>query len=136
TATVASSARAAFDESNLSRYLFYPNVDGWVLPVAPLEALRAGTHNHVPLVFGTDRDEAQTLAGATLASAPINSESLYLEWITALVLDAKVAQDAAARYRPSTYGSYNQALLAMMGDVLFHCRVRRALRAASASQSE
>jgi len=136
-ATVDSSARAAFTESHLVRYKFYPNVDGWVLPVAPLEALRAGTHNHVPMVFGTTADELQTLFGPALKSAPITTEAKFEEWITAVVTDSGLARRAAARYRPEAYGgSYDEAFLKLMGDVLFHCRVRQAARAASASQSE
>ena len=36
---------------------YQPNVDGTLLPTAPLDAIRNGQHNRVPVVIGTNADE-------------------------------------------------------------------------------
>jgi para-nitrobenzyl esterase len=38
-------------------FVFAPNIDGWALTQEPIEALRTGGCNNVPLMVGTTRDE-------------------------------------------------------------------------------
>lgn len=45
-----------------------PNVDGWVLPKQPVEIYRAGEQADVPVLVGSNRDEATSLMGRMLPS--------------------------------------------------------------------
>jgi para-nitrobenzyl esterase len=44
------------------KFMFLPVIDGWVLAETPLEAMKAGRHNAVPLIIGTNRDETKLYA--------------------------------------------------------------------------
>jgi para-nitrobenzyl esterase len=103
-------------------------VDGYVLPDTPLARIKAGTHNHVPFVFGSNTDE-------TSRAAPmISTEDEYRAAVAALAptfVDAILAQ-----YPSSEYGNPRRAFVAVTTDAKFVCPLRNLGKALIASQTE
>lgn len=105
------------------------NVDGWVLPDRPLSILRAGKHNHVPLVAGTTKHETEIFVGAGKpASCPEYESSVRTTF-------AASAEQVLKTY-PCNPVYPRDAMIALTTDLVFACPTRRALRAAAASQTE
>lgn len=90
-----------------------PSVDGDVLPAHPLDAIRDGTAHRVPLVIGTNRDEASLFIRARPSILPIEEHAS--ERMFALV-------DPAARDRVvAAYAGWprRSGRLALAGDWSF-----------------
>lgn len=110
---------------------YQPNVDGWVLPEAPLTALADGHHNRVPLVVGANSDE-------TSRAVSFMTESQYEQAVLALAGGSQLLTNRIlAEYPPGDYGgSPRRAYVALTSDVKFICTARSVARAAAAGQSE
>lgn len=109
---------------------FGPSVDGWVLPLAPLDAITQGNHNHVPFIVGVNSEE-------TGRSVPPMDEAAFHQAVLALAGgSATVAATVEAQYPLEDYASPRAAYVAITSDVKFVCGARRAARAAAAGQSE
>jgi para-nitrobenzyl esterase len=84
---------ATMDAEDTDRDLplpFRPTVDGDVLPVAPLDALRSGAASGIDLLTGTNRDEMQLFRlVALLAGAPADLDDARLERRMARALAAR-----------------------------------------------
>jgi para-nitrobenzyl esterase len=122
---LASTPVSMSDASGMHKF-FYPVVDGDVLPERPIDSLRAGRFNAVPLVFGTNADEMTTL----LAGVHVADAATYHEVVVATFGEQR-AVDVETEYSGDSLLSYDLALQRMMGDFFFHCRVRRSARAAA-----
>ena len=102
-----------------------PHVDGLVVPTTTLAAMQAGTHNQVPLIFGSN-------AAETANAVPPLSEAQY----TTLVKTSfgPFADPVLAAYPVADYPDPRAAYVALSSDLKFVCGARRAARAAVAGQ--
>lgn len=102
-----------------------PHVDGLVVPTTTLAAMQAGTHNQVPLIFGSN-------AAETANAVPPLSEAQY----TTLVKTSfgPFADPVLAAYPVADYPDPRAAYVALSSDLKFVCTARRAARAAVAGQ--
>jgi para-nitrobenzyl esterase len=110
---------------------YQPNVDGWVLPEAPLDAFAAGRHNRVPLVVGANSDE-------TSRAVPLMTQTQYEQAVLQLAGNSQLlAARILAEYPVGEYGgSPRAAYVALTSDAKFICTARAAARALSAGQDE
>ncbi len=133
-ATAVTLAPAAFgpteDDSGFNGHW----VDGWVLPEPPLAAIRAGRHNHVPILLSTTEDEFRTLLG-NYGLGPVADEAGFRAALAAR-FGAAAVDPIAARYPLGSYATPNDAWVAVLSDSWFICPTRAAARAFSAGQSE
>jgi para-nitrobenzyl esterase len=113
-----------------SENAYPPHVDGYVLLKSPLEAIRAGEHNRVPLIIGANADE--TLPFVPLA---VSTEAAYRQAVSGMVGPAGAAA-ILGQYPASAFPSPRQAFAAVTTDARFVCPTRRYLQAAVAGQSE
>ncbi len=113
---------------------FYVSIDGWVMTERPLDVIRAGHHNPMPLVFGTTAEEYAAILFATLPETiPASDYPLYMDELFGPV----IGPQAVGAYDPADYGgSIHVALIAALGDAVHHCSVRAVTRALASSQSE
>jgi para-nitrobenzyl esterase len=100
-----------------------PNVDGVVLPLNPLEALRTGVAAPVPVVVGHNTDETN------LTMPVVTTEAQYRAFVAA-ILGPTLAEQVLQRYPVATYGSPRKALVQVTTDATFGCQARMASRAA------
>ncbi len=109
---------------------YQPNVDGWVIPVDPLEQISAGKHNKVPLIVGSNAHETSIFVPLIMTGAS------YAAAVYDLAGAVSVGNAILAEYPVSEYGSPRQAFIALTSDLVFTCAARRVVRAAAAGQSE
>ena len=107
---------------------FQPNVDGSLLPSAPLDAIRSGQHHQVPVVIGTNADE-------TAREVPLNlSEAQYQALLTTAFANPAVRAQVAAVYTSESFGSPRRAYVALTSEAKFTCPARTIARALAAAQ--
>lgn len=104
---------------------WFPIVDGVELPDAPDALITAGTFEKVPVIMGTNADEA-TLFFA-LAGTQIADEAQF-EMLAEQLVPGKGAE-IVALYPTAEYGSAQAAGAAAIGDAGFICPTRRTARA-------
>ncbi|MEW6338865.1 MAG: carboxylesterase family protein [Acidobacteriota bacterium] len=120
------------DVSTITRQTGYqPNVDGVVIPDAPLDVIASGRHNRVPLVVGANADETAR------ESVAIVTEAQYREAVLALAGGSQLLADVILdRYPVAEYGgSPRLAFTALTSDVSFICPARKTARAALGGQA-
>ncbi|KAA0256674.1 MAG: carboxylesterase family protein [Acidobacteria bacterium] len=125
---VLSAVPAVVSVASSSGQLYGPAVDGWVLPASPYEALREGTHNHVPFAVGANADETSR------SVPPIPTEAAYEAAVFAQF--GLLAPLVLREYPASAFESPQKAFVAVTTDARFVCPSRRIARAAARSQSE
>lgn len=101
-----------------------PVVDGVVMPLNPLDALRTGAGNAVPLIVGHNADETN------LTTPLITTEAEYRAAVTTFVGTALTDQ-VLQLYPVATYGTPRRALVQVSTDGFFGCQARQASRAAA-----
>ncbi len=109
---------------------YQPNVDGTLMPAAPLEAIVAGQHNRVAVVLGSNADETGRETPLTYSDAD------YAAFLQATFVNPMVRSMVADRYSAARFGSSRAAFVALTSDAKFTCPARRVARALTASQSE
>ena len=102
-----------------------PHIDGLVVPTTALAAMQAGTHNQVPIIFGSN-------AAETANAVPPISDASYNALITATF--GPFADEVLAAYPLADYPDARTAYIALTSDLKFVCTARRAARAAAAGQ--
>jgi para-nitrobenzyl esterase len=108
---------------------FGPHVDGVVLPAAPLEAVRAGRHNRVPLIVGANADETSQMVGR------IATEDEYRAAVYAL-LGQSLGELVLVRYPVAEHGTPRGAFIAATSDARFICPARVVARTVADAQPE
>jgi para-nitrobenzyl esterase len=109
---------------------YQPNVDGTLLPLAPLAAIRAGQHNRVPTVIGTNADE-------TGRDVPLTfSEAQYQLILASTFPNPVVRAQVASLYSSTAFGSARRAYVALTSDLKFTCPARTIARALVSAQVE
>lgn len=109
---------------------YQPNVDGTTLPAIPLEVIRAGQQNRVPVVIGTNADETGLEVPQTFSDAD------YAAFLNSTIQDPAIRAQVASLYSAANFGTSRAAYVALTSDVKFTCPARSIARALTASQSE
>jgi para-nitrobenzyl esterase len=109
---------------------YQPNVDGTVLPMAPLDAIRNGQHNRVPTVIGANADE-------TGRDVPLTfSEAQYQAILASTFPNPVVRTQVSNLYSSAAFGSARRAYVALTSDLKFICPSRTIARALANTQTE
>ncbi len=109
---------------------YQPNVDGTLLPTAPLDAIRSGQHNHLPVVIGTNADE-------TGRDVPLAfSEAQYQLVLASTFPNPVVRAQVGNLYSSAAFGSARRAYVALTSDLKFTCPARTIARALVNAQAE
>jgi para-nitrobenzyl esterase len=123
---------ARWGQLALSLLPFAPTVDGTVLPAAPLTSIAAGQGRNVPLLIGSNRDEARLFLVAPGTIGLIDDATLE-----AVATGYGLSGDGLAVYRAARPGaSPGDVLAAVISDWFFRVpaiRVAEARAAAGAS---
>jgi para-nitrobenzyl esterase len=110
---------------------YAPVVDGDVLPKAPLAAIGAGEHHHVPFAVGSNSEE--TLLW--LRDKPMLGELGYRLRLDEMLGKEKAAE-VLARYPVASYPDAKEAFIAATTDAVFACPARTLARAMAKAQQE
>jgi para-nitrobenzyl esterase len=109
---------------------YQPNIDGTLMPTAPLDAIRSGQHNRVPTVIGSNADE-------TGRDVPLTfSEEQYQLLLASTFANPVVRAQVATLYSSAAFGSARRAYVALTSDIKFICPSRTIARALVSAQSE
>ncbi len=120
---------ARWGQLALSLLPFAPTVDGTVLPAAPLASLTAGQGGNVPLLIGSNRDEARLFLVAAATIDLIDEPSL-----AAVAGAYGLSGDGLAVYRGNRPGgSAGDVLAAVITDWFFRIPPIRVAEARAAS---
>jgi len=101
--------------------VWFPVVDGHLIPSQPVDAVAAGHLNRVPLINGSNRDEGTVFAA-------FGGKALSPQEFTA-AMESRFGGNAPrvlAAYPLADYPSTTQAQAAGFGDVFFSCRILKA----------
>jgi para-nitrobenzyl esterase len=101
-----------------SNQYYAANIDGYVLPAAPLTVVQAGQHNKVPVVVGSNAHEASMAVPLS-----VRTEADYQAAVTQH-FGATVGAALLRVYPAANFSSPRAALIAMLTDVNFTCQVR------------
>ncbi len=117
---------------------FSPSIDGDVLPESPVERIRAGRHNRVPVVYGTNSEETSRMVPpAAMVQTAADFERIARAYLAQYGITATQIDAVLAAYAPAMFASPHAALVALTTDTRWTCPARTNLRALMASgQSE
>ncbi len=128
---------ASLDAAHVEDLPFGPTVDGYVLDATPEATIRAGKHNHVPLVIGTNADEFTAFIPSSLIPPiPFASCAEYAALVTAAFPGIALPLLDVYRCNLLDPSSGYREFIAILTDAFFTCPSRRAVRAAAATQTE
>lgn len=113
-----------------------PTVDGVVLPLSPIEAMRTGAHNAMPLVFGVNAQETAWPFFGIVGSGQMWTPERYEARVRALFGPLADAVLEIYAVGPDGFANEAAALIALTTDVQFVCPNRSYARAAAAGQAE
>jgi para-nitrobenzyl esterase len=101
--------------------VWFPVVDGHLIPSQPADAIAAGHLNRVPVINGSNHDEGTLFAA-------FGGKALSVQEFTAAMQSrfGGNAQRVLAAYPLADYPSPTQASAAGFGDVFFSCRILQA----------
>jgi para-nitrobenzyl esterase len=118
---------------NTHSILWWPTIDGVVLPDQIMDTIRAGDFNRVPVIAGATRDEATLLVWMShnLWLRPLRADQ-YLERLAFLMGSRELAETVAAQYPLENYPAPFDALSAAFSDGFFNCPTRWLVQALSA----
>ncbi|HZF53891.1 MAG TPA: carboxylesterase family protein [Polyangiaceae bacterium] len=102
---------------------FGPNLDGYVFEEQPLQAIREGRHNKVPLAVGSNATEFELF----IPIGTVNSCGDY--WTLIGAIFGGLADEVLAQYSCFDYPLPRRAAVAVGTDFMFTCPARRILRA-------
>ena len=105
-----------------SRKHYGPLLDGEFITAAPLSLIKNGKGANTPLIMGVNADEGAFFA-FTLG---IKTEKDYENWVHNTYPD--LANPILSAYSPSQYERPDQAAAAVLGDAMFACSTRKALK--------
>lgn len=109
---------------------YQPNVDGTLLPSAPLLAILGGQHNRVPVIIGTNADETGREVPLTF------TEQQYQAFLAGAIADPVVRAQVSNLYSSANFGSARFAYVALTSDFKFICPARTIARALANVQTE
>jgi para-nitrobenzyl esterase len=103
---------------------FGPNLDGYVFEEQPMQAIREGRHNKVPLAVGSNANEFEIF----VPIGTVNSCAAYYTYMAGIF--GGLADEVIAQYSCFDYPLPRLAAIAVGTDFMFTCPARRILRAA------
>jgi para-nitrobenzyl esterase len=111
---------------------YQPVVDGYILPDTVFELVRQGRHNHLPVVLGSNAEEASFYAASTM------SETAYVGAISALFSEygQAVVDQVLTLYPTANYPTPRAAYVDAATDYRWTCPNRRIANALSNAQRE
>jgi para-nitrobenzyl esterase len=129
--TIGGTAEAGpIDFAHLADMTYGASVDGWVLNDSPIRTIKAGQHNKVPLVVGSNAEEMDLfLTQGSVASCAKYEDQVRTGFGAA-------APKVLSLYPCRWYSNPTQVMSDAMGDLFFTCTARRTARAMTANQSE
>ena len=107
-----------------------PVVDGYAIPAQPLDIINAGLHSQVPVIIGSNAEEAYV--NVTPGSIP--DEATYSSKLRQIFGNAG-GDMVLAQYASLNYESAERAFVTAITDNVFTCPVRRVARALVNSQN-
>lgn len=112
------------DLGHYSDLSFGTSVDGYVLPDVPLKRIAAGLHNPVPMVIGSNANEAEIFVqqGTLLTCGDVTDR------LNANFDDKSIVKKISDLY-PCSFLNPRRAYVDGVSDMVFTCASRRALRA-------
>jgi len=111
---------------------FFPHIDGYALMEMPLEALRSGRYNQVPLMAGSTRDEFKIFGNEIQGRD--EKDLARLKSALEKYMKAKLGGELFKLYPPEKYPSAKDAVYDAVGDAYLGCPCFRAALAASKFQ--
>lgn len=112
--------------------LYGPVVDGQLIPRQPIDAIRAGAHQPMPVIVGNSTLETQQFVGGL---GPVENDAAYRAAV-ARVFGPAQADRVVQAYPASAHPTPRDALVRLTTDALFTCQSRRVARALAAAQRE
>jgi len=109
---------------------FKPLVDGQLLPTGARAIFEAGSHNHVPIILGTNADETSRMV------PNVQTDAEYVAAVKAQYPQPGLADAALAQYPSAAYPTPKKALIALTTDATWTCPIRRLSRAIADHQTE
>ncbi|MBK8256600.1 MAG: carboxylesterase family protein [Polyangiaceae bacterium] len=106
---------------------WFPVVDGVTLPDLPSNMFKAGTFEKVPVILGTNRDEASLFF--SLSNVTVADEEQFAAMSEEMVPGHSA--EVVALYPVAEYGTAQAAALAAFTDAGFICPARKVARALS-----
>ncbi len=118
------------ESSSLGGFEWIPHIDHWALNGTPLEAIRSGKFNRVPLMVGTNRDEGKlfTMAMPGIRSAPKG----LVHYAVDKVLGGETVSGIEKLYPYQNYRKPADAIIDAIGDVGLGCPCYQAAEGVSA----
>lgn len=114
---------------------FNPSIDGDVLPESPIERVRAGRHNQVPVVYGTNSEETSRMVPpAAMVQTAADFERIGRAYLSQYGLTAAQTDMMLAAYAPAMFDSPHAALVGLTTDTRWTCPARSTLRALDGAQ--
>ncbi len=113
-------------------FTWIPHVDGYALEQVPISALRSGEYNRVPLMVGSNRDEAK-LFTLTMPGIRLASKSL-VRWFVKRSAGENLLQGIETHYPYSDYNRPADAVIDALGDAMLGCKCYQAAKAAAPHQ--
>jgi para-nitrobenzyl esterase len=114
-------------------------IDGEILPAAPLELIEDGAHTHMPVIVGSNADEAAAPDINRLQVTEENFAAAVREGVE-LFTGRTMSDDALARavetYPLDAYPTPHEAFIQAATDAAFTCPTRALARVAASAQSE
>jgi para-nitrobenzyl esterase len=110
--------------------VYGPNIDGYVLKESPISAIQANRHNNVPIMIGTNKDEATIFT----VSLPVDTKASYRKTVRSLF--PTISKDILKQYPASDYPSSRDAFNAFITDISFVCPSRWAALMSSVNQQQ
>jgi para-nitrobenzyl esterase len=104
-----------------SEGLFVPNQDGFIIPEPLDQAYALGHVRKIPVIMGTNTDEAATLA-TSLYGPAIKTEAEFATTITQSYGDA-IWEKAKPVYDIASYGTPQNRLIQLATDAIFTCPI-------------
>jgi para-nitrobenzyl esterase len=108
-------------------------IDGYALTGEPIAVIESGSHNHLPVIIGTNTEEQGRNAPLAM------TEEQYVEAVRAYAASLGapgLANLLLAQYPSSSYASPRAAYVALTTDIKFTCPGRKALQAFDRGQAE
>ena len=111
------------------QFKWVPHIDGWVLKETPIDALRSGRFNQVPLMVGSNKDEAKlfTMAMPGVRSLPKST----LNKMMVDNLGEEIASDIEKSYPYQDYRKPADAVIDAIGDFALGCKCYEAAKSVS-----
>jgi para-nitrobenzyl esterase len=105
--------------------VWWPVLDGFLLPSQIIEAFQSGEFARVPVLSGATRDEGSMLLWIShdMLFKPLEPQD-YLSRLEYLVGDSELAEQVARQYPLSAYAGPFEALTAAFSDGFFNCLTR------------